>query len=327
MSYRFYLTFAITVFIVFATAILWPPSTPVTPHIPSDLWSVRSIDTMKYSRDLAREKTSDASFDAIISEQVSNIAGTGATHVAIATPYDEEFVPFMTRWVNSARSYGLKVWFRGNLSGWEGWFDYKKISRTAHTLGVTEFIRAHASLFKNGDIFTSCPECENGGQGDPRQTGDVEGYRQFLIDEHRAVNAAFRSAGKNVTVGYPSMNYDVAKLIMDKNTTAELGGIVAIDHYVKDPKQIAQDVAYIAKESGGKVFLGEFGTPIPDIHGNLNQDEQATWVRTALAALEHTPELVGLNYWVAVGGSTELWSKGEARPVVKVISEFFHKKI
>src|SRR3989304_760988 len=67
------------------------------------IWPVQAIDTMKYSRDLAREKLNDPSFDAVIDEQVRIIAETGATHVAIATPYDEEFLPFLTRWVSAAR--------------------------------------------------------------------------------------------------------------------------------------------------------------------------------------------------------------------------------
>ena len=282
---------------------------------------------MKYSRDLAREQNPSEKFDEVINKQVADIAGVGATHIAIATPYDQEFVPFLSRWVKVARAYKLKVWFRGNLSGWEGWFNYPRISREEHSAQIVQFIKANGSLFENGDIFTACPECENGGEGDPRLTGDVEGFRTFLIDEYKASNSAFRSIGKNITVGYPSMNYDVAKLIMDTKTTSELGGVVAIDHYVKDPVQLARDVNEIAKSSGGKVFLGEFGAPIPDIHGEMTDEEQAAWIRAALTELENIPNLVGLNYWVSVGGSTQLWSGGTAKPGVSVLTEFFRKKI
>jgi hypothetical protein len=75
---------------------------------------------MKYSRDLAREKLGNPSFDKVIDDQISRIAGTGATHVALGVPYDPEFLPIMRRWVTAIRKYNLKVWFRGNLSGWEG---------------------------------------------------------------------------------------------------------------------------------------------------------------------------------------------------------------
>jgi len=70
-------------------------------------WQIQSVDTMKYSRDIAREKLDDPTFDSIIDRQVKDIAATGATHVAVGTPYDEEFVPFLTRWVNAARKYKL----------------------------------------------------------------------------------------------------------------------------------------------------------------------------------------------------------------------------
>ena len=63
------------------------------------------------------------------------------------------------------------------------------------------------------------------------------------------------------------MNGDVAKLVMDKQTTASMDGIVVIDHYVATPEQLALDIRRIAEGSGGNVVLGEFGVPIPNIHG------------------------------------------------------------
>ena len=145
-------------------------------------WEIKSIDTVKYSRDLAREKLKDSSFDQTIDDQVRLISGTGATHLAVGTPYDKEFLPFLKRWITAARKYNLKVWFRGNLSGWEGWFNYKKISRDEHTKMIQEFILTNGELFENGDVFSACTECENGGPGDPRKTDDVNNFRSFLIE-------------------------------------------------------------------------------------------------------------------------------------------------
>lgn len=290
-------------------------------------WEFQSIDTMKYSRDIAREKLKDSFFDASIDLQVKNIAATGATHVAIATPYDEEFIPFLTKWVNAARKYKLNVWFRGNFSGWEGWFDYPDISREDHLANTSQFISQHADLFQNGDVFTSCPECENGGPGDPRQTGDVEGHRQFLIDEYAAAQQLFRDMGKNVRANYFSMNGDVAKAIMDKDTTAAMGGIVTIDHYVSSPEQLIKDIKVIAAQSEGKIILGEFGAPIPDIHGSMSQDQQAKWLSDAFKLLVSTPELIGINYWTNVGGSTQLWTEGhEPKIAVDVVTSYFFPK-
>lgn len=287
-------------------------------------WSVQSIDTMKYSRDLSREKKKDPSFDAVIDKQMGNIAKTGATHVSIATPYDEEFVPVLARWVSSARKHNLSVWFRGNFSGWEKWFDYPAISRDEHIALLPGFISRHADLFREGDIFTSCPECENGGPGDPRVTKDISGHRLFLIREYDVATKAFREIGINVSVGYFSMNYDVARAIMDKSTTSSLGGIVTIDHYVQTPEKMIQDIRSLAEDSGGKIFLGEFGAPIPDIHGAMSESEQNHWLTSAFSQLAREPNIIGINYWVNVGGSTGLWDKnGNAKEAVTALSRAF----
>lgn len=288
------------------------------------IWSFQSIDTMKYSRDLSRQEAHDLSFDKVIDTQMKNIALTGANYVAIDTPYDDEFYPMLQRWVFSARKYNLKVWFRGNFSGWEGWFGYSKIDRETHITKTGEFILKHPDIFQDGDIFTACPECENGGPGDPRENGDIIGQRKFLIDEYAVTKEAFKLIGKNVTSNYDSMNGDVASAVMDKATTKALDGIVVIDHYVATPEQLAAKVHQIAQQSGGKVVIGEFGVPIPDINGYMNEDEQAMWISQALKLLVNSPDLVGMNYWTNTGSSTELWnSDGSEKKAVAVIKNFY----
>ena len=286
----------------------------VAPQKPNLFWPVQSIDTMKLSRDLAREKLRDPAFDAVIERQMRNAEDLGATYIAISTPYDKEFIPILRRWVASARLHQLRVWFRGNFSGWEGWFGYPKIGRGKHLELTKEFILSNPDLFKNGDVFTSCPECENGGPGDPRFTGDVDGHRKFLISERAAASDAFGKIGRSVITNYFSMNADVARLVMDTETTKALGGIVAIDHYVKSPEDLAADIDAIARGSGGKIILGEFGVPIPDINGFLSREAQAKWIRDALARLIKSKDLVGLNYWVGEGGTTEIWSSAGLKP-------------
>lgn len=287
-------------------------------------WELQSVDTVKYSRDLAREKAKDPAFEQTIDQQVKEIAATGATHVALGTPYNEEFVPFIKKWISAARKYGLHVWFRGNLPGWEGWFDYPKIDRDEHIKLTEKFILANGELFAEGDIFSSCPECENGGPGDPRHTGDTEGFRKFLIEEYAVMRDAFRKIDKNVIYNYFPLNGDVARLVMDQKTTKALGGIVVIDHYVADPQQLADDIRQIAKQSGGKVVLGEFGAPIPDIHGSLSETQQAEWLDTALLALQEEKELIGINYWTGRGGSSHLWNDDNSpRKAVAILSSYF----
>jgi hypothetical protein len=314
----------IALLVVLAAVVVRPRNGAILSPSPQRYWPVQAIDTVKYSRDVARQYLNNPVFDEVINGQVAKIASAGATHVAISTPYDDEFIPYMERWVNAARANGLKVWFRGNFSGWEGWFDYPKISRVEHLDQLKEFIAGNGDLFADGDIFTACTECENGGPGDPRANGDVIGFRQFLIDEYRTGREAFRLVDKNVVSNYFPMNGDVAKLIMDKPTTQALGGVVVIDHYVKTPEILDQSINDLALSSGGKIVVGEFGAPIPDIHGRLTDSEQADWIDRAFKRLAHNPNVIGVNYWTGVGGSTGLWREdGAAKPAAEIITAWF----
>src|SRR3989344_3906838 len=322
--------FILGLLILFVTFFVFPPKKAeiISQKEKKHSWEVTSIDTMKYSRDVAREKLGDLSFDRVIEEQIKNIAGTGATHVAIGTPYDAEFLPFLKRWVSFARKYELKVWFRGNWSGWERWFGYERMDRKAHIELTEKFILENADLFVDGDIFSSCSECENGGPGDPRHNGDAKGHREFLIEEYNATKNAFEKIGKKVVSNYYSMNGDVASLIMDKETTKALGGIVAIDHYVGTPEKLISDIKSFSDKSGGKVVLGEFGAPIPDIHGDMSEEEQRDWIENLLKNLFEMEEVVGLNYWTNTGSSTELWdSRGNKRAVAEVLEKYYKENL
>lgn len=270
-------------------------------------WDVESIDTMKSSRDLAKEKLNEASYDHEIDAQVANIKQTGANFIGIDTPLDEEFYPFLKRWVNASRNNNLHIWFRGNFSSWEGWFNKpKNMTFKEHIQKSHQFITSHPELFLDGDSFTSCPECENGAGGDPR-SGNLDAYRNFLVSEIQSNNEAFDSINKKVNTNWLSMNKDVASLVMDKNTLLATGGILVIDHYVKDPLTLNEDIKELGEKTGAKIILGEFGAPIDGLTDNLTEQEQAQWLKQALDSLATNKYLIGLNYWVNKGGSTALW--------------------
>ncbi len=292
-------------------------------------WSVKSVDTMKFSRDLSAQAITDPRFDAVIDSQVKSIAATGANTVAIATPYDDRFVPILSRWVAAARRYNLHVWFRGNFSGWEGWFGVPAdLSRDEHKTKLAAFIRKNPNLFVDGDIFSPCPECENGGPGDPRNNGDVSGFRNFMIDEKQLCDSEFSKIGKKVDCGLWSMNYDIAKLVMDSDTAEQMGGVVAIDHYVDRADKLLGDIDSLAKKANAKIFLGETGVPIPDINGNMTEDEQAGWIDSALALLVKDPNVAGMNYWTSFGGSTAIFrDDGTAKPAVTKIANVYKLSI
>lgn len=324
MNKNIFILFAMFLLILFVSlnvfAELWSKSK-------FKFWNFQSIDTMKYSRDLSKEKLNDPDFDKVIEMQIKNIADTGATHVALATPYDSEFLPILRRWILYARKYNLEIWFRGNWSGWERWFGYPSIDEKTHIEKTKNFILSNPDIFENGDIFTACPECENGGRGDPRTVGHVQEYRKFLIDEYKVNKNSFSKIGKNVKSNYNSMNADVARLVMDKQTTKALDGIVVIDHYVGSGDQLVSDIESIARSSGGKVVLGEFGAPIPDINGNLNEEQQYEWIKDAFSKLVKLKELDGINYWTSVGGSTQLWDdSGKGRKALQALTNIYNPR-
>ncbi len=294
------------------------------PKVKDRFWQVQSVDTVKHSRDEARLALQDPNYSLTIEKQVARLADIGATHVAIGTPYDEEFAPVLSLWVSSIRQRGLSVWFRGNWAGWEQWFGYPGISRDEHLRKTEVFILSHTDLFADGDIFTACPECENGGPGDPRQTHDLDGHREFLIEEYEITSRAFATIEKSVRSNFNSMNGDVAKFVMDRQTTTALQGVVTVDHYVATPGELIEDIRRIAEISGGKIVLGELGVPLLDIHGAMSPEEQAEWLDEALDALSREENIIGLNYWVSDGGSTALWdTKGEPKPAVEILKKYY----
>ncbi len=307
---------------------LTPPRPSQSETVSHSWWDVQAIDTMKTSRDRSREFLSGSGNISSISDaHAERIASTGATHIAIATPYDEEFLPILEQWVESARKYELNVWYRGNWSGWEQWFEYPSITREQHLEKTVAFLNDNQHLFEDGDIFQACPECENGGPGDPRHNGDEEGHKLFLIDLYQASAKIFEENNVDVDTRLNSMNGDVARLIMDPETTQALGGLVVVDHYVESPEELIEDLNEYAEQSGGQIILGEFGAPIPDIHGDMTHEEQAAWLDELFELMLETPSIVGMNYWTDTGSSTQLWNDaGEPRVAAGVVANYYTPK-
>lgn len=288
------------------------------------LFPVQSIDTMKQSRDMAEQvRTNPRAFDSMIDEQMTLIANTGATHVAIDTPYDAHFSAVLKQWVLSARAHGLSVWFRGNFSGWEGWFGYPRIGRNAHKVLLVSFLESNKDLFESGDIFTPCPECENGGSGDPRRTHDTIGYRNFLTDEYTLAKQAFERMNKSVTI-YTSMNADIARLSIDPETAQNLGGTILIDHYSPSAKGFLGGITSSSHANTVLIGLGEFGAPIPDLNGKLSESDQSAFISSLFKILyERSTSTPAVNYWVLEGGSSAIVENAIPRKAYFVVQNYY----
>lgn len=304
-------------------------ATPALPEPPlGQLWHFQCIDTMKYSRDAAREfldgPTRSAQF---IAEEVGIIKSLGATCVSVGTPYDEEFVPLLRQWTTAIHAAGLKVWFRGNFAGWEGWFSYPLLkSADEHYSKTYAFIVDHPDLFAEGDIFSPAPEAENGLLGSPWVSNSA---RKALVDfAWRASDTCQRAVvaiHKKVHCGYFSANGDVARDIYTRDVLQKAGAVTVIDHYIPSTAQYGRDLDAYAKKHGLPIVIGEFGAPIPDLHGTLNEQEQAQYVNELFRQLYvHKKQILGLNYWVLRGGSTQLLNTdGSERAVMQVIRDYF----
>jgi carboxypeptidase family protein len=322
--------FVLSFFVIFFSLLITPQAHAQTDDTSASsstapcIWQICSVDTMKMSRDDARQYGNDPSFDATISAQMQLIKGTGANYVAIDTPYDSEFIPYLTRWVTIARQNGLKVWFRGNWSGWEGWFDYPKtVTPSQHIQMTYDFIRSNPSLFADGDIFDACPECDMAGYW-PEKASDGA-YTDFIKQETASNAAAFKSIGKNVTTNITSVIGGHAKTIMDQSTVDALKGVVSIDHYVPDVATMSAYINYFNTTFQAKTMVAEFGAPIPDINGDMTEGQQASFVDSILNDLYVQKNMVvGLNYYVLNNGSTALINNdGSKREVYTVLRAYF----
>jgi hypothetical protein len=281
---------------------------------------------MKVSRDRAREWPGRSTVRQDIARQVSLIKQTGANCVALATPYDAEFLPFLKMWVDEARRQNLAVWFRGNWSAWEGWFGYTGgLSMKAHLQQTRQFILDNPDLFQDGDIFTPCPECENGGilKGRTGETYNI--YRQFLRDQYQTAGDAFNEIDKNVEVNWFSMSGGVAKAMLDQTTIDAIGGVVTIDHYTKDADGMEEFITYFKDTYNAKVILGEFGAPIPDLNGTMDEQQQADFIDEIMSRMyKHRDTIHAISYWVLTEGSTTIVNDDNTpRLAVQTLKKYF----
>lgn len=290
------------------------------------LWKYQCVDTMKTSRDRARNwmEANDAHND--IALQVRTIKSLGANCIAIDTPYDPEFLPYLKVWVKEARKQKLLIWFRGNFSSWEGWFNYKKGMTSEELLDkTTNFITENPDLFEDGDIFTPAPEGENGGPFNQVEKDEHVAFRAFLLQEQQIARDAFAKIGKKVGVNWMSMNGGLAKRMFDQSTIDGLGKVVTLDHYIKIAPEMGEFIEYFANNYGAKTILGEFGAPIPEINGEMTEEQQAAFIDELFQELyEHKDNVIGVNYWVLYDSSTALYNQDfSERKAVEVVRKYF----
>ena len=167
----------------------------------------------------------------------------------------------------------------------------------------------HSEIFKDGDIFTPCPECEYGGPGNPLFTGDIEGYRKFMVDEYNMMQDSFSKINKKVTFNQFSINPDVAKIIYDDELLGKTGNTITLDYFTKNTKQLNDGLNYFHENfPNAKIIIGEFGAPLPNINGLMTEEEQAKFIDQIMNLALSKNYVIGMNYWVDLNGSTALFN-------------------
>ncbi|MDQ3099239.1 MAG: carboxypeptidase-like regulatory domain-containing protein [bacterium] len=290
------------------------------------IWKYQCIDTMKYSRDRARAFSQGKLSTSEVTSQVEKIASLGANCISIGTPYDSEFLPYLSLWVKEARTHNLKVWFRGNWAGYEGWFEYPKlVSLDEHHTKTKNFIIEHKDLFESGDIFTPAPEPENSPFFKPLFEKEPALFRSFISQSSLSASSAFKQIDRDVHTEFTSLSGGVATYALDKETVSDLNNTVTLDHYVSSPEEMDEYISRFNSLYGAQIALGEFGAPIPDINGAMTDEGQAKFVNSLLQTLTKRHSLVpAINYWTLSDASTALLdTEMKEKPVAKVLREYY----
>jgi hypothetical protein len=305
-------------------------------------WDYRCIDTMKISRDMARalveELNTTSSVPNIIPLMVGKVKGANANMISFGTPYDGEFIPLLKVEIAEAEKQNLQVWLRGNLSGWEGWFEYERFEQhNDHHRLTKEFILNNPTLFVNEGrsrvkFFSPSPEPENGFENVWESTQRQEVFKEWLLASYANSRQALDEIGATDTTVIFSFNGDVAKILPPELIHADHP--VIIDHYIEQPEQYLADIQALHQLYSAQVGLGEFGAPIADIHGSMTEEQQAEIVKEILLVLsEHGMLIPLINYWhlwdphsIDSSNSTALLNAdGSERLVYQVIQDFFRE--
>jgi hypothetical protein len=136
-------------------------------------WPVQSVDAMKYTKDVMCGQPTSTFIDSWLDRAVE----IGATHVAIATPYQDvtcsgqtiSAITFTMAWIDQIRDHNLKVWHRHPNLKFEGIYSQTKDRSPdgfRHIKNITDFIALDATypdLIQPGDLFTPEAEPQNGG--------------------------------------------------------------------------------------------------------------------------------------------------------------------
>ena len=274
-------------------------------------WTIKSGDYMKITQDNVNSPLSTAQKD-LACQRASEL---GVKYIALALPYDSPIAQRL-EWVQTAKKYGLLIWHRSSWYSDEGWYNTPKNVTNDRIQDTVNWIKANATIFQNGDIFTPKPEPQNmgvvglNGYSNPRFSS-VAVFNKWLRDMTIACKQAFTDIGKDVRVGYWGFDGFVTcgynnpdwsgKSFLEPATVQAMDNIITVDHYPSLVGKPMTDFLNVFKKTWptAKMVLGEYGA------AQLSTIEaQTTEINASMTALKD-PIVLGVNYWHIGPGGTE----------------------
>lgn len=313
---RFWKTGAYTIDVT--SAKLNPSPTPSpTPH-----WQLRSVDGMKYQKDVICAPPSDQ----FIETQASRAAELGVTHMAVSTPYENpacgNSLTLTTKWVNAIRAKGLKVWHRHMPLGHEAIYNtpkHRSPDGARHLKTMADWITVNRSLIQSGDIFTPIPEPQNGGISGINFCSGIcqyssaadfnEWLRMAQLTAKLAINDPTVKVGYYGFDGFITWGNDnpdhMGTSKIEAATVAAMDNVIAVDHY-NQSESMATDLDQLhAQWPNAQIVIGEWGTIFQTTDATK---EQA--VHDAYGAFNRS-YIIGVNYWHLGPGGNESLLNGD----------------
>lgn len=300
-------------------------------------WTFRSIDTMSRSRDQAQSQA----FMPQIPVFVRQIAKLHPTHMTYCGPYDEPTTygaqpGWMDRWLQEIRATGRRVWFRMIWNNWSGTFGQPVYSyqttpaipavtaggaqavlngtdTTSYVAKTYQWILAHPTAFRDGDVFTPLAEPANAGirpftSAVYPQFASYREYNLFLQAATVACRAAFQRLGRRVFVGLWAPGTNPQEVTAA--TSAILGSPQSQDLYTQDPATMVQQLTTLAQVGHIKAILGEWGA-----NAEATEAQRVALVHQMYGAVAQLPFVTGVNYfeaWSYPANGTSLSQVGPA---------------
>lgn len=255
--------------------------------------------------------------------------------VALAVPYDN--LTKYTNYVADARTKGFKIWHRSHWNRWQGDNGTSADMTAQEYLDDTyDFIVDNSTLFADGDLFTTCVECNNAdgvNTTDPfRTTGsfDFTKYNRFCRDQVTYANAAFTAIGKSVRTNLLSFSLsllDLSGQSLDSGDSGNGSGfdnadmvsyfdsIITIDHYLSSTYRTGSTYATPYESDLNKIklafpscriMIGEWGFHTE----SAGSDGEQYGVYDAVSkVIRNRTDVVGLNYWNHLGQTqSSIWT-------------------